>query len=100
MHITLDTQSSVLPSFFRRSEMANESKQSGLDTVLRNAVKDEIGDVEDMKFPEKNMLHQKFGVIPAVVTKEEILYWEMRQYPTPKNGTPYREIGGRSIPHA
>jgi hypothetical protein len=52
---------------------------NSLDQAVRDAVKEEIGDVEDMKFPEKHMLHQKFGVIPAIVTKEEILYWEMRE---------------------
>ena len=51
--------------------MTNTAEQAA-----RNAVKEEIGDVEDLTFKEKNQLAQKFGVIPAYVTLDEIAYWE------------------------
>ena len=54
--------------------MTNTAEQAA-----RNAVKEEIGDVEDLTFKEKNQLAQKFGVIPAYVTLDEIEYWEMRE---------------------
>jgi hypothetical protein len=42
-------------------------------------VRDEIGDDENIKFPAKNMLLQKYGVIPPVLLEHEIEYWQMRQ---------------------
>lgn len=51
--------------------MTNTAEQAA-----RNAVKEEIGDVEDLTFKEKNQLAQKFGVIPAYVTLDEIAFWE------------------------
>ena len=46
------------------------------EQAARNAVKEEIGDVEDLTFKQKNQLAQKFGVIPAYVTLDEIAWWE------------------------
>jgi len=54
-------------------------KNASLEQNLQQQVRDEIGDDENIKFPQKNILLQKFGVIPPVVTAEEILYWEMRE---------------------
>jgi hypothetical protein len=54
--------------------MTNTAEQAA-----RNAVKEEIGDVEDLTFKQKNQLAQKFGVIPPYVTLDEIAYWEMRE---------------------
>ena len=39
---------------------------------------DEIGDVENMPFKQKNMILQKYGAVPTVVTQEEIDFWETR----------------------
>jgi hypothetical protein len=50
-----------------------------VDQAARNAVKEEIGDVEDLTFKQKNQLAQKFGVIPAYVTLDEIAYWETQE---------------------
>ena len=50
------------------------------EQAARNAVKEEIGDVEDLTFKQKNQLAQKFGVIPAYVTLDEIAYWELSEY--------------------
>jgi hypothetical protein len=52
---------------------------ASVEQAARNAVKEEIGDIEDMSFKQKNQLAQKFGVIPAYVTLDEIAYWEMRE---------------------
>lgn len=46
------------------------------EQAARNAVREEIGDAEDLTFKEKNQLAQKFGVIPAYVTLDEIEMWE------------------------
>ena len=54
--------------------MTNQSAEQ----AARNAVKEEIGDVEDLTFKQKNQLAQKFGVIPAYVTLDEIAFWEGR----------------------
>ena len=54
--------------------MTNTAEQAA-----RNAVKEEIGDVEDLTFKQKNQLAQKFGVIPAYVTLDEIEYWERQE---------------------
>jgi hypothetical protein len=53
--------------------------KGSVEQSLRQQVKDEIGDVEDMPFKQKNMLNQKFGITPAYVTLDEIAYWEMRE---------------------
>ena len=55
------------------------TKNQSVEQAVRQQVKDEIGDVEDMPFKQKNMLSQKFGVSPAFVTLDEIAYWEMRE---------------------
>ena len=55
--------------------MTNQSAEQ----AARNAVKEEIGDVEDLTFKQKNQLAQKFGVIPAYVTLDEIEYWERQE---------------------
>ena len=49
------------------------------EQATRNAVKEEIGEDEGLTFKQKNQLAQKFGVIPAYVTLDEIAYWEMRE---------------------
>jgi hypothetical protein len=49
-----------------------------VEQALQQQVRDEIGDEENIKFPRKNIILQKFGAIPPVITAEEILYWEMR----------------------
>jgi hypothetical protein len=54
-------------------------QKGSAEQAARNAVKEEIGDVEDLTFKQKNQLAQKFGVIPAYVTLDEIAYWEMRE---------------------
>ena len=51
--------------------------KSTAEQAARNAVKEEIGDVEEMPFKQKNQLAQKFGVIPAYVTLDEIEFWQM-----------------------
>ena len=51
--------------------MTNTAEQAA-----RNAVREEVGDDENLTFKEKNQLAQKFGVIPAYVTLDEIAYWE------------------------
>jgi hypothetical protein len=58
-----------------RSQMANVS----VEQALKSQVKFDIGDDEDMTFKQKNMLLQKYGVTPAIVTAEELAYWEMRE---------------------
>ncbi len=72
LRITLDTQSNVLPSFFRGCKMTIEKE-------LQNQVKTEIGDDENLTFKEKAILAQKFGVTPAFYTARELMYWEMRE---------------------
>jgi len=49
-----------------------------LQDDLNQQVRDEIGDDENIKFPAKNMLLQKYGVIPPVLLENEIEYWGMR----------------------
>ena len=46
------------------------------EQAARNAVREEVGDDENLTFKEKNQLAQKFGVIPAYVTLDEIEFWE------------------------
>jgi len=43
-----------------------------VEQELQKQVRDEIGDDENIKFPQKNILLQKFGVIPPVLLQEEI----------------------------
>jgi len=38
-----------------------------VEQELRQQVRNEIGDDENIKFPAKNILLQKFGVIPPVL---------------------------------
>lgn len=54
--------------------MTNQS----VEQAVRQQVKDEIGDVENMPFKQKNMILQKYGAVPTVVTQEEIDFWETR----------------------
>jgi len=54
-----------------------------LEQELRNQVKDEIGDDENIKFPEKNILLQKYGVIPPVLLDGEVEYWTERDARVP-----------------
>jgi hypothetical protein len=42
-------------------------KNASLEQNLQQQVRDEIGDDENIKFPQKNILLQKFGVIPPVL---------------------------------
>jgi hypothetical protein len=49
-----------------------------VEQALQQQVRDEIGDEENIKFPRKNQLNLKYGIIPPIITAEEILYWEMR----------------------
>jgi hypothetical protein len=58
-----------------RVQMANVS----VEQALRSQVKFDIGDDEDMTFKQKSQLNQKYGVVPANITAEEIAYWEMRE---------------------
>jgi spore coat protein CotH len=50
-----------------------------IEQAVKNAVKEEIGDVEDMPFKKKNQLNQKFGAANAVLIEYELDYWEMRE---------------------
>ena len=47
-------------------------KNASLEQSLQQQIRDEIGDEENIKFPKKNILLQKFGVIPPVLLQEEI----------------------------
>ena len=58
---------------------AEQIKESKFRNDLNQQVRDEIGDDENIKFPAKNMLLQKYGVIPPVLLEHEIEYWQMRQ---------------------
>ena len=44
-----------------------------VEQELQKQVRDEIGDDENIKFPQKNILLQKFGVIPPVLLHNEIV---------------------------
>jgi hypothetical protein len=50
-----------------------------VEQALKSQVKEEIGDDENITFKQKHQLGQKYGIIPANVTAEEIAYWEMRE---------------------
>jgi len=52
---------------------AEQIKESTLRDDLNQQVRDEIGDEENIKFPKKNILLQKFGVIPPVLLHNEIV---------------------------
>jgi len=47
-------------------------KNASLEQNLQQQVRDEIGDDENIKFPRKNQLLQKYGVIPPVLLQNEI----------------------------
>jgi len=44
-----------------------------VEQELQQQVRNEIGDDENIKFPAKNILLQKFGVIPPVILESEIV---------------------------
>ena len=44
-----------------------------VEQELQQQVRNEIGDDENIKFPAKNILLQKFGVIPPVLLEHEII---------------------------
>jgi hypothetical protein len=46
--------------------------QASLEQAVRNAIKEEIGDEENVPFPRKNQILQKFGAIPTVVLASEL----------------------------
>jgi hypothetical protein len=48
-------------------------KNASLEQNLQQQIRDEIGDEENIKFPKKNILLQKFGVIPPVLLHNEIV---------------------------
>jgi hypothetical protein len=48
-----------------------------VEQELQKQVRDEIGDDENIKFPQKNILLQKFGVIPPVLLEDEIVSAEV-----------------------
>ncbi len=50
---------------------------SSVEQSLNQQVKEEIGDEENVSFLRKNQLLQKYGVKPAIVTKDEQVYWGM-----------------------
>jgi len=43
-----------------------------VEQSIQQQVREEIGDDETMKFPAKNIILQKFGAIPPVITAEEL----------------------------
>ena len=47
---------------------------SSVEQSLNQQVKEEIGDEENVSFLRKNQLMQKYGVKPAIVTKNEQVY--------------------------
>ncbi len=49
-----------------------------VEQALQQQVREEIGDEENIKFPRKNQILQKYGVVPPVLLENEIEYWEMR----------------------
>lgn len=49
------------------------------EAELQKQLNEEIGEDETMRFKEKDMLKQKYGIRPAFVTTEEILFWENRE---------------------
>ena len=53
-----------------------QSNQS-VEQALRQQMRDEIGDDENLNFKAKNMLLQKFGLQPAVITEEELEFWNL-----------------------
>ena len=50
-----------------------------VEQALQQQVREEIGDEENIKFPRKNQILQKYGVVPPVLLEHEIEYWEMKQ---------------------
>jgi hypothetical protein len=55
---------------------AEQIKESKLRDDLNQQVRDEIGDEENIKFPRKNQLNLKYGVITPTISLEEIEFWE------------------------
>ena len=49
-----------------------------VEQALQQQVREKIGDEENIKFPRKNQILQKYGVVPPVLLEHEIEYWEMR----------------------
>ena len=49
-----------------------------VEQALQQQVREEIGDEENIKFPRKNQILQKYGVVAPVLLEHEIEYWEMR----------------------
>jgi len=49
------------------------------EQAARNAVKEEVGDAEDLTFKQKAMLNQKFGVMPPFITLDEQAFWEFKE---------------------
>ena len=47
-----------------------------VEQALRNQVKLEIGDDENLTYKQKNQLSLKFGLIIPIITEEEIDFWE------------------------
>ena len=47
-----------------------------VEQELQQQVRDEIGDEENIKFPRKNQLNLKYGVITPTISLEEIEFWE------------------------
>jgi hypothetical protein len=47
-----------------------------VEQAVRNAIKLEIGDDENITFKQKNQLSLKFGLIIPVIQPEELAFWE------------------------
>jgi hypothetical protein len=45
-----------------------------LEQAVRSAIKEEIGDDENITFPRKHIIRQKYGEIPTVITQND-LFW-------------------------
>lgn len=51
-----------------------------IDQAIRNQVKEELGDEENVSFKRKNMLLQKYGATPTVLTDEDKFCLELEEY--------------------
>ena len=47
-----------------------------VEQALQQQVREEIGDEENIKFPRKNQILQKYGVVPPVILAGEIELWQ------------------------
>jgi hypothetical protein len=47
-----------------------------IEQAVKQQVKAEIGDDENIKFAQKNQLNLKFGLINPTITPDEIALWE------------------------